>query len=221
MFYLRRQLSLVILTTLTIASGAIAGVLSNRWGTPATLAAAAERFADFPDNLGAWQLEKSEPFAPVVAEMLECAASTHRVYRNRETGQAIQVALHVGPPGPTAVHTPDVCLDSQDFEQLRARERIQVLSAARGGGSFWKADYRARTLEGAAAHFIYGWSTGGGWVAAQRPRFEFVGHRLLYKLQVSSQYNDLDDDGGEAVYREFLELLLPRLASQVLTDSAT
>jgi hypothetical protein len=221
MSYLRRQVPFVILATLTIASGAIAGVLGNRWGTPPTLAAAAKRFVHFPDNLGPWQLEKSEPFEPGIAEMLECAASTHRVYRHRETGKAIQVALHVGPPGPTAVHTPDVCLSSQDFEQLHAPERIQVLSSTRGGGTFWKAGYRARTLEGAAAHLVYAWSTGDGWVAAKRPRIEFVGHRLLYKLQVSSRFDDFDDADGELVYRDFLEELLPRLASDVLTASAT
>jgi hypothetical protein len=220
MSQLRRQIPLILLATVTIASGAIAGVFSNRWGAPATLANAAERFANFPDELGPWQLEKSEPFAPIVAEMLECAASTHRVYRHRQTGKAVQVGLHVGPPGPTSVHTPDVCLSSQDFEQIHAPERIQVLSTSRGGGTFWKVDYRARTLEGGAARLVYAWSTGEGWVAAQRPRFEFVGHRLLYKLQVSSSFNELDDDDDD-VYRDFLEELLPRLGSQVLTASAT
>jgi hypothetical protein len=220
MAYLRRQLPLAFLFALTIASGAIAGVFNNRWGTPATLIAAGERFASFPDTVGSWQLEKSESFEPAVVEMLECAASTRRVYRNRETGRTMLVALHVGPPGPTSVHTPDVCLSSQDFEQIRAREKVQVLSAARGGGSFWKADYRARTLDGGAAHLIYGWSTGEGWVAAQRPRFEFVGHRLLYKLQVSSPFNELDDEEqGDDAYHDFLEALLPELASHVLSPS--
>jgi hypothetical protein len=219
MSYLRQQLPVAFLIGATLASGAIAGVFGNRWGAPATLAAAAERFDSFPEAVGSWQLEKAEPFQPVVAEILECAASTHRIYRHRETGKAIQVALHVGPPGPTSVHTPDVCLSSQDFEELGPREKLQILSTSRGGGSFWKADYRARTLEGAAAHFIYGWSTGEGWVAAQRPRFEFVGRRLLYKLQISSPYNELDEEKGEEVYRDFLETLLPELASHVLAPS--
>jgi hypothetical protein len=220
MSYLRRQLPLAFLLALTIASGAIAGAFSNRWGAPASLTAAAERFASFPATVGEWQLEESESFEPAVAEILECAASTRRVYRHAETGKAMLVALHVGPPGPTSVHTPEVCLSSQDYEQIGTRERIQVLSAARGGGSFWKADYRARTVDGGASHFIYGWSTGEGWVAAQRPRFEFVGHRLLYKLQVSSPYNELDEEGkGDDDYQDFLEALLPELASHVLASS--
>jgi hypothetical protein len=220
MSHIRRQLALVFIVAMTITSGAVAGALNNRWGAPASLSAAAGRFANFPDQFGPWQLEKSEPFIPAVAEILECAASTSRVYRHRETGDAIQVAMHVGPPGPTSVHTPDVCLSSQDFEQVTAPERIQILSGSQGGGSFWKTNFRARTLDGSAAHLIYGWSTGQGWMAAQRPRLEFVGHRLLYKIQVASRFNGHDDDDRQSVYREFLEELLPRLASEVLTSSA-
>ena len=219
MSHLRRQVPLAFLIAATIASGAIAGAFSNRWGAPFALTAAAERFTYFPETVGAWQLEKSEPFEPAVAEILECAASTRRLYRHRETGKAISVALQVGPSGPTSVHTPDVCLSSQDYEEIREREKIQVLSPGHGGGSFWKADYRARTLDGGAAHLVYAWSTGEGWVAAQRPRFEFVGHRLLYKLQLSSPYNELDEDKGDEVYTDFLETLLPELASRVLTAS--
>lgn len=221
MHFLRRQLPLIFLAVATIASGAIAGVFGNRWGAPSSLTAASQRFANFPDRVGEWQLEKAEPFAPEITEILECAGSTSRIYRHRVTGQVIRVAMQVGPTGPTAVHTPDVCLSSHDFEQVSGPARIQVLTSSRGGGSFWKADYRARTLEGGAAHLIYGWSTGSGWMAAERPRFEFVGHRLLYKLQLSLPFVEGENDDSEDAYRGFLNELLPRLAADVLTPSAT
>jgi hypothetical protein len=212
--------SLALVVGLTVASGVVTGAWNSRWGAPASLIAASQRFDKFPDEVGEWRLEKAEPFDPQVAEILECAGSTKRIYRHRQTGKFVQVALQVGPAGPTSVHTPDVCLSSQDFEQIRSPERIQILTAAQGGGSLWKADYRARTLDGGASHYVYGWSSGEGWVAADRPRFEFIGHRVLYKIQLASPFTEGDDD-GEEVYRDFLEKLLPRLASEVLKPSAT
>jgi len=212
----RRQIPYVLLIALTIASGAVAGAFNNRWGTPANLSAAGERVANFPKQVGPWRLETAEPFIPVVAEMLECAGSRSCTYRHQQTGAVVRVGLHVGPPGPTSVHTPDVCYSSQDFEQIGPRTRIELLSPARGGGTFWKADFRARTLRGGAMHVIYGWSTGHGWVAADRPRFEFVGHRLLYKLQAASVYDEDNDEDGPPAYQQFLEELLPLVDAQIL-----
>ena len=155
-----------------------------------------------------------------MAEILECAGSRTCSYRNQQTGEVIRVGLHVGRPGPTSVHTPDVCYSSQDFEQISPRTRIELLSPARGGGTFWKADFRAKTLRGEAMQVVYSWSTGRGWVAADQPRFEFVGHRLLYKLQAVSIYDENREDDAPPAYQQFLEELLPLIDSQILSESS-
>ncbi len=213
-----RKLSLAIVIGSALLSGAVAGVLNHRWGVSTDLADAGRRIADFPDRFGPWECQATKPFEPEIVELLECVGHTSRTYRNRETGESVQVALHVGPTGPTSVHTPDVCFPSQNYMQQGERRRVTVGAAMRWGGSFWQSAFRANNLRGETIVALYGWTGGDRWTAADRPRFQFAGKPLLYKLQVVAAASGIETEkeGGRATCRRFLSDLLPVLDAQVL-----
>lgn len=207
--------SFLVLLSVTAASGGIAGAFNHRWGTPTDMAAAGQRVEQCPDRFGPWEMLTAEPFEPGVQEILECVGSTHRTYRNRETGETVQLALLVGPAGPTSVHTPDVCFSSQDYSSLGPRKRVAVGSR---GASVWEQQFKATSLRGETLRVAYAWNSGQGWIAAEKPRFQFAGAGLLYKLQVVSPVTRGDDEAESATSgcRAFLKDLLPALDAAVV-----
>ncbi|HJT34349.1 MAG TPA: exosortase-associated EpsI family protein [Pirellulales bacterium] len=213
-----QRLSLTIVLGSALVSGAVAGVLSQRWGVSTDLADAGRRISDFPDRFGSWDCQANEPFDSEVVELLECVGSTSRTYRNRETGESVQVAFHVGPTGPTSVHTPDICFPSQNYSRQGERRRISVGAATRWGGSFWQSDFRSNGLRGETIEVLYGWTGGDRWAAADYPRFQFAGQPLLYKLQVvaATRGAETEKDGSRTTCQRFLNDLLPVLDAEVL-----
>src|SRR6185312_7441852 len=113
----------LIVFALTAVSGAAAGVLGNRWGTPPDLRAAAVRLDRLPADLGEWRLIDESPLDESLVEMLQCIGSTNRTYHNRRSGETVHMSLIVGPPGPTSVHTPEICFSSQCYHVVAAAER--------------------------------------------------------------------------------------------------
>lgn len=208
---------LLIVFAITAASGALAGGVSNRWAVPADLVAAGEKLEHTPNKFGDWELRAAKPFDPPVVEMLQCVGSTERTYQNIRTGAMVQVALFVGPPGPTSVHTPDVCFTGANFAMLRGATQTTVRPRRGSGGTFWDAAFQSQGLEGETLRVLYAWNDGGRWSAAKRPRIDFAGSPLLYKLMVVSRVepDQITAEEGE-ICREFLAQFLPALDSALV-----
>jgi hypothetical protein len=173
---------------LTLVTGLVYGRWTQRWEAPPSLKAAAARVEELPRELGPWQMKEEREMAPLVLETLRCEAHAHREYVNRDTGEVVHVALIVGPSGPTAVHTPEICFSSRYFEIADPREK--TFFGANGdadSSSLWMTRFRSQNAGAGELQVYYGWSTGGAWTASQSPRFEFGGSPLLYKIQVSAQ----------------------------------
>ena len=92
---------------LTLSSGVLYGKYSQRWGPPADLTGAAAQLEKLPRQLGNWKLAEERPMEDSTVEMLECAGYVNRRYVNQQSGQTVNLAIIVGPAGPTAVHTPE------------------------------------------------------------------------------------------------------------------
>jgi hypothetical protein len=118
------------------------------------------------------------------------------------------MALIVGPPGPTAVHTPEICYSSRAFEIAEPRTKSSFKPTAESSHSLWKSTFRSRNAGSGKLSVHYGWSLGDQWTASESPRFEFGGHSLLYKIQVAAQIDaDVDDesiDPGQEFVNAFL-----------------
>jgi hypothetical protein len=127
---------------------------------------------------------------------------------NRRDGNAVVVFLVGGPPGPVAIHTPDVCYQASGYE-VRAQERVTVGDPRRAGGEFWSADLiKNRTALENRLHILWSWSATGAWSVPDSPRLTFARCPLLYKLYV---LGDRPESESAATARVFVSEFLPQL----------
>lgn len=197
-----------IATLVTFASGLVYGSWTQRWGRAPSLDAAAKRVEELPSQLGPWHLQKELPMAKEVVEMLECAGYANRVYEHQGNGAIVNVALIVGPPGPTAVHTPEICYSSKAYEIAEPREKRFFKTSKGGVHSLWSTTFKSPTVSADELRVYYGWSEGQQWTASQSPRFEFGGSPLLYKIQVASIAGSADGEKTSDSCQDFINSLL-------------
>jgi hypothetical protein len=215
----RPYLAVLGIAAITATSGGIAGSLSHRWGKPFDLVLAAERLAATPENFGDWELTIAQALDADAVEMLRCAGSTQRAYRNRRTGQIINMFVIVGPPGPTSVHTAEICYSSRDYDTIEPRRRLQVRESQLPDEAFWETVFRHNDLYADVLRVAYAWNAGDGWRAPEHPQFTFGGRPYLYKLQVAGSVGTGVSRGEDDPCRSFLGDFLPVLDA-VLFQSA-
>jgi hypothetical protein len=116
----------------------------------------------------------------------------------------------VGPAGPLAVHTPEICMTSREYENLKQSEPIDIVAQGKNH-RFFETLFRAKTLEGQKLHVYYGWSRDGNlWEAPQSPRIALGPLPMLLKLQVACSASDTEDSKRSAGIT-FLEDLLSHM----------
>jgi hypothetical protein len=169
---------------LTLTSGWAYGYWTHRWGPAADMQAAAQHLQQLPAVLDDWRLASEEPLKDEIQRMLQCAGHIVRKYTNQRTGESVQVAIILGPPGPTAVHTPEICYSSRDYTVAETPQKTLLPSPA-SKSSFWRLTFKPRVAGGESLRVYYAWSDGENWTASSSPRFEFGGSRMLYKIQVA------------------------------------
>lgn len=201
--------ALALIAVLTVASGVMHGRMSNRWGKPADMEAAAKKLDGVPDQFGDWQLLTTGELHEVAAETLETAGSVTRAYVNEETGESVHLGLLLGPAGPISVHTPDVCYSSRDFTRLGQRERVTVELGDGTRETFWCVTFQTNDLSGSLLRVYYGWSGGDQWSAPDQPRLTYGGNPYLYKIDVTSRMPPGTDFSKVDPCREFLKYFVP------------
>jgi hypothetical protein len=148
-----------------------------------------------------------------VQEVLECQGYSYCTYLNRSTGDVVNVAVILGPPGPIAVHTPEICYSSKEYKQTSHRRHEDLPE----GDSLWSVSFRSNSVDAQSFAVYYGWSDGDVWHATYDPRFEYAGSPYLYKLQLAGRSNRVDADADHEACRRFLEAYLPQLKSRLLS----
>jgi len=214
------SLCLIIAVGLTIAGSGIQGYYNNRWGMPIALPIAGEKLATVPENFGDWRMKSSEPWGPQVTNMLHCAGHISRVYENLNTYQTVNLAVLVGPPGPTSQHIPEICYSSKAYDIESERERFSI---ARGGGKadeFWGLTFRSLDAAVGLLRVAYAWSAGESWVAPDSARLSMRKHRVLYKIQLASPLPAGADLRHVDPCREFLNGFLPVLQKAMVKPSS-
>jgi len=151
-------------------------------------------------------LVEESPMDRATIEMLQCAGYVNRRYVNQKTGQSVSLAIIVGPPGPTAVHTPEICFSSRAYEREGERALVRLGTPAKRD-TFWQVDFSARNIMAGKLRVYYAWSRGRHWEAANSPRFEFGAAPMLYKIQLASAIPPYVGDEPVDAGREFLEEL--------------
>jgi hypothetical protein len=208
-------LALVLLGT--VGMGLVQGRLTNRWGLRPDAEQAAQRLRPtLPAEVGNWRLKSEDKLAPAALTILSCSAYVARVYEHQQTGDVVNVAVLLGPPGPISVHTPEVCYSSREYTADGERRRTTVVDQKGHKHSLWQLPLKANKLEASSLRVFYGWSTGTQWDAVEYPRFKFGGLPHLYKLQVAVT----DHPGSKAIEfdagQDFLECFLPQLEPRMV-----
>lgn len=202
--------SVTVLLVGTLVAGWLHGSVTTGWGNQAMARSATEQLSrPLPEQVGNWKLRgKDVPLEPGVQEMLKCSASVNRVYVHTQTGDLISVAVLLGPSGPIAVHTPEICYSGVDFDVSSERQKTNIKDAEGKEHAFWEVTVKAKGPDAYSQRVLYGWSTGTVWEATGKPRFAFGGAPYLYKLQLAAppaKRTDLEDfDPCEDFLSQFL-----------------
>jgi hypothetical protein len=175
----------LLMIALTVASGILQGSLSNRWGVSEMQRQAGAMLEACPEKFTVWEMKKAEKLDQNAIDQLEPYGYIQRIYVNRNNGATVSVTVLLGPTGPIAVHTPEVCYAGRNHEQLGEREKI-VIPNGDGNDSVWKTSFRLNGVDAQLQNIYYAWSSGDHWVAAENPRFSYAVEPYLYKIQVSN-----------------------------------
>ena len=191
--------ALALVIGLLLVATVVHGWLSGRWYVAKDLYQAGAKLDELPKQIGAWQQIESDSLDDSVAKMLQCYGSIVREYRHGDTGEQVTVALLLGPRGPIAVHTPDICFSSVGTKQVGERTSKSV-----DRHRFWVSEFAQSPSPTATFEVWYGWSDGGEWVAAENPRFWMT--PTLYKVQL---VGSVESESSQPC-RNFLKELLPQ-----------
>jgi hypothetical protein len=190
----------------TLAGGMLQGHFRNRWGGPESAQAAAEHLPRLPARVGEWETIQTTHLSENEQNTLQSYGHVGRVYRHQRTGETVNLSILVGPFGPTAAHTPEVCLSSSEYRPQGVRQSLTLPGSA---DAFWTVVFHSTDVEQRHLRVTYAWTFNGTWVAARQPRFQFAASPYLYKLSLSCGSND--DAASLETCRQFLESLLPEL----------
>jgi hypothetical protein len=201
------------LVAATLGVAVAHGKLSRRWGTPPDVEAAAKRLERLPTQIGDWQIKGSDQkLDERVAQMLQCNGTINRVYENTKTGDKVRVFVVLGPAGPIAVHTPEICYSSKDYKIDAPRQRWAVDDA----NTLWDLRLKSNDISDTPLRVVYGWTNDTHWQATDSPRFAFGGRPMLYKIQLAGPVPASEERDA---CREFLSAFLPVLKKH-LTDAS-
>lgn len=176
----------LILLAATIGAGWMQQSMSHSWGSPRDREVAGKRLLSaLPEQMGDWRFDRDVPFTPAVLEVLQKPDHISKVYENMRTGDVVTVAVIVGHPGPVAVHTPEICYSSRDYQVPASRERQEIRAADGKTHGLWTLHLAPREPGELPIQVMYAWSTGTTWEAAEHPRYSYGGLSHLYKVQLA------------------------------------
>lgn len=205
----------VAVIVLTTVSALVAGRLTNRWGVSPTAEQAGTRLLEMPKNVGPWKLKQEMELNETARDLLQCENYLHRMYEHSDTHDQVAIAVLMGPPGPIAVHTPDVCYSAREYEIKEPRKHIKFDTGK--SQTLWTMRFQSRTVDAQLLQVAYGWSDGTQWKAPEDARWQYLGNSHLYKLQIAAISGDVNRE-PDVVCNEFLEEFLP-LMSQYLVPA--
>jgi hypothetical protein len=209
-------LGLTLTLAITLAAGAMHGRLSERWGGSDAAKRAAATLESLPAEFGSWRLDQSKPLGQIEVDQLQPYGYVNRTYVHLDSGQKVSFFVLVGPVGPTAVHTPEICYSSRNYTITQPKEPTSLRADGHGTDQFWAMTFRSNSLEGGLLRVYYGWSDGTSWEASDDGRYKYVGLPFLYKIQLAAFLPRNADLKKEDACRLFLNDLLPALQAHMV-----
>jgi len=208
--------SLVIAIALTLGPAYYHGLHSFRWGQDKQLLEMADRLQKLPTEIGAWKMLGESELSATEQAQLQPVGFIARQYSTGSLNATMFVL--VGPTGPTAAHTPDICFNSREYRSLGQRQKIPIGEAAVGQSDCWTLNFESRTLDRHLMRTWYAWSVDGQWHASENPRFTFGNSRFLVKLQIAVFYPDQETMETDHSGEEFVDQLAQYLTRHLFVS---
>ena len=199
-----RRKPLIVVIVLLITSAVVHGSIDGRWSSKQDLVTQGEKLNELPETAGDWIFNQALEMNESAIRILQCHGWEQREYVHQATGQVITVAVMLGPRGPMAVHTPEVCFDSVGTTQTRDR-RPESITTAREDHQLWSVEFADKQSSEDRFESWYGWSDGGRFHASKLPRVWMSNY--LYKIQLSGPVGS----GADQPIQNFLGEFLPQL----------
>jgi Protein of unknown function (DUF3485) len=202
-----RVLPLLTALAALAASGVVHGLWTDRWSEKPDPAVAASRFDNVPLTIGNWE---GEALTVPPRDLQGLSGYLARRYVNRDSGDAVTVALMCGRPRIVSIHSPEVCYAGSGYAVTTPTRYGSPASPE--AAEFWTTDMvRTRAAEQTRLRVFYAWTAAGPWEAPDVPRVTFAGVSVLYKLylmrDIPGEKSPLEDDPC----LEFFEHLQPEL----------
>lgn len=195
-------LLLIMCVSLTILSGVLRGMVDQRWGMDESSNEAAVRVEGLPEQLGHWKAVHVDELDDEAKKMLRCVGNTVRNYVHEQTQESVSLVLMVGPAGPLAIHTPEVCYGSANFTTAEKRQQRLIKDVNGDEHPFSVITFEENKMGKRLLRVYYAWNKAGDWKAPASPRTSFAGVPMLYKLQLAT--NSIDESTNMDAAEKFL-----------------
>lgn len=197
-------LATVAVVAMTLVPAIQDGQRRFRWGEDSEVLALASRLDDFPKQIGQWRCTTDELIDKAARNQLEPFTYVNRTYVNDTLQMQTTVFILMGPSGPTAVHTPDICFSSRDFTIWRERQVVPVDPSNTSRSKCFETRFQSRDASGSFLTSWYAWTVDGVWHAPEQARYFFSDKRYLFKIQIATRYADREEMENDKVMGEFL-----------------
>jgi Protein of unknown function (DUF3485) len=203
---------LTVLTTLVV-SGIVQGLWTDRWGPRDEAATAAARLSSLPMTIGDWD-GRAKEMTKREQELAGVTGYIRRHYVNRRSGANLTLLIVCGPPGPVAVHGPEVCYRGAGYEPVGEASRYTFPELT--GAAFWVRKFR-KTESALPVHLrlLYSHNADGTWKATDNPRLAFARFPVLFKLYIVHELPRPDEPLQDDPALEFIRALYPDLQKTV------
>jgi hypothetical protein len=207
-----RSFLLVAAIAVIVGFGAWEALWTDRWSSAHEAEQAAGKLAAVPRTVGNWVGSQDGTLDPRQVAVAEMTGYLLRSYTNNKTGSGVQVLIVAGRPGPTSLHSPDICYAGLGYSLVAppAEWNVKGLAPEQPAG-FWMADFQKAGATPEPLRIRWSWSTTGAWIAATHPRWTFGSEGFLYKLYVARAQPKLNEPLADDPTEDFLRFFLPQL----------
>jgi len=212
---------LIPLAILAVVLPGIAhGVWTARWAMTEEPQASASRLGELSLSLPDWEGEdaKVDPRQLAHAELAGCIA---RRYIQRNDGSQLGMLLACGRPGPTVVHTPEICYPARGYQAVGALEKKEIDLAGLAKAEFFIRIFEKPNPGGAADRIRIYWAwnaAGAGWKAFANPRLKLGFEPVVHKLYVVQPLNGAGAVADRAC-ADFIGELIPAMDKNLFHSS--
>jgi hypothetical protein len=213
-----RYLLIPLAFVAVILPGMAHGVWTGRWALTDEPQASASRLKKMTLSLPEWEGEDLELSARQIGELAGCVS---RRYTHRNDGSQLGVLLACGRPGPTAVHTPEICYAGQGYRPVGAVEKKEISLPGLARAEFFTGIFEKPNPAGEPERIRIYWAWKAAavdWRALSSPRLRLGLQPVVHKLYV---VQPLSGPGpvADKTCVEFIRELIPAMDQNLFHSS--